>query len=91
MLVYYRYLMLNPGVVFCIQPYSGADVTVRTRIHELIRMLKRGGIAVVIVTAGLTDAHFVSDRILMLEKGSMAYEFKKEEFKYVWDDLLQSQ
>lgn len=91
MLVYYRYLMLNPGVVFCIQPYSGADVTVRTRIHELIRMLKRRGIAVVIVTAGLTDAHFVSDRILMLEKGSMAYEFKKEEFKYVWDDLLQSQ
>lgn len=91
MLVYYRYLMLNPRVVFCIQPYSSVDVTVRTRIHELIRMLKRRGIAVVIVTAGLTDAHFVSDRILMLEKGSMAYEFKKEEFKYVWDDLLQSQ
>lgn len=90
-LVYHRYLMLNPKVVFCIQPYSGADVPVRTCIHELIRRLKRRGIAVVIVTAGLTDAHFVSDRILMLEKGSMVYEFKREEFKYLWDDLLQSQ
>lgn len=90
-LVYYRYLMLNPKVVFCIQPFSGADVRLRMHIQELISRLKARGIAVVIVTAGLTDAHYVSDRILMMEKGSMVYEFKKEEFRYLWDDLLKSQ
>lgn len=90
-LVYYRYLMLNPKVVFCIQPFSGADMRLRMHIQELIYRLKARGIAVVIVTAGLTDAHYVSDRILMMEKGSMVYEFKKEEFRYLWDDLLKNQ
>lgn len=91
MLVYYRYYMLRPRVIFCIQPFSGADMYLRRRIIDLIQILKQRGIAVVILTVGLADSVLVADRLLMLEKGNMICEFQKEEFKYLWEDLLQSQ
>lgn len=90
-LVYYRYYMLRPKVVFCVQPFSGADMYLRRRILELIQKLKQRGIAVVILTVGLADSYFVADRLLMMEKGSILCEFQQEDFQYLWDDLIQSQ
>lgn len=90
-LVYYRYYMLRPRVVFCVQPFSGADAFLRRRILDLIQKLKQRGIAVVILTISLADSCFAADRLLMLEKGSILCEFKKEDFKYIWEDLFQSQ
>lgn len=89
-LVYYRYYMLRPKVVFCIRPFSGADMYLRRHILELIQKLKQRGIAVVILTASLADSYFVADRLLMLERGKLTGEFHKEDFKYLWDDLLQN-
>lgn len=90
-LVYYRYYMLRPKVVFCIRPFSGADMYLRRHILTLIQGLKDRGIAVVIVTSGLADSCFVADRLLMMEKGRTVREFKREELKYLWKDLFQNQ
>ena len=90
-LVYYRYYMLRPRVVFCIRPFSGADMYLRRHILTLIQGLKQRGIAVVILTSGLADSCFVADRLLMLEKGRTVREVEKEEFKYLWKDLFENQ
>lgn len=89
-LVYYRYYMLRPKVVICIRPFSGADMYLRRHILMLMQKLMERGIAVVIMTAGLTDTYFVADRLLLLEKGRMVCEFPKEKFKNLWANLLQN-
>ena len=64
-LVYYRVHLLNPYIVFIIQPFANADMYLRRHITHLIRVLKRRGIAVVILAVSISDSLFSSDRLIM--------------------------
>jgi ribose transport system ATP-binding protein len=90
-LVYYRYYMLHPKVLFCVQPFAGADIYLREHILDLIRKMQERGIAVVILTVGQTDSCFAADRLILLEHGKHIREFQKEEFKYLLEHLYQAQ
>ncbi len=79
-LVYYRIHLYNPGIVFCLQPFSGADMYLRKHIADLIRELKRKGITVIILAVNISDTLTVADRLLVIEKGSVVKEYSKEEF-----------
>jgi ribose transport system ATP-binding protein len=79
-LVYYRIHLYKPKVVFCIQPFSGADMYLRKHIADLIRELKRRGIAVIILAVNISDTLSVADRLLVVEHGSIVKEYSKEEF-----------
>lgn len=90
-LVYYRYCILRPRAVILVRPFSGADMYLRQHILSLMRMLMERGIALVILTDGLTDTYFIADRLLLLEKGRMVCELQKEEFNHLWENLFQNQ
>ena len=61
------------------QPFSQADMYLRGRIIELIKMLKEKEIAVVILAVSISDTLKVTDRLLIMEDGKLApssHQFK---------------
>ena len=79
-LVYYRIHLYNPEIVFCVQPFSGADMYLREHIADLILELKRKGITIVILAVNISDTLTVADRLMVIERGSVVKEYSKEEF-----------
>lgn len=80
-LVYYRIHLLNPKLVFIVQPFSNTDLRIRYYIISLIGVLKEAGIAVVILTSGIADAENVVDRLCVVENGKKKKEYRTGEFE----------
>lgn len=81
-LIYYRIHLYNPKVVFCVQPFSDADLNLRRQVVALIMLLKKKGIAVIILAVNLSDSLIVADRLLLIKEGVLCREFERNEFKY---------
>lgn len=79
-LVYYRVHLFNPGLVFCVQPFAGADMYLRRRLIELINQLKKKGITVVILAVNIADSLVIADRLIRIEKGRFSSEYPRSEF-----------
>lgn len=79
-LVYTRILLQNPGVVFCVQPFKKADVSVRSHIWELLERFLQKGIAVVILAVNLADALALADRLIRIKHGTVHEVYNKEDF-----------
>ena len=79
-LVYMRILLQKPKVVFCIQPFKGADMPHRRFVQELLKMLMDKGIAVVILAVNLADAMSVAERLLRIDNSGTVIEMSQKEF-----------
>jgi ABC-2 type transport system ATP-binding protein len=66
-----RALMHDPRLVILDEPTVGLDPHVRHQLWELIRDLKNQGVTVILTTHYIDEAEFLSDRICVLEKGSV--------------------
>ncbi len=64
-----RALMHNPKLVILDEPTVGLDPHVRHQLWETILDLKRHGVTVILTTHYLDEAEFLSDRIVVLDKG----------------------
>lgn len=82
-LVYYRIHIFKPKLVFCVQPFSGADMYLRMHIMNLIRQLKEKGITVIILAVNISDTLSIADRFLVIEEGTIVNEFYKEDFNSI--------
>jgi|GEM_PF-2094098 len=65
-LVYYKMLLYYPGVIVCVHPFSGANVSMQDTTEWLIRECANQGIAVLILSNGVREAYNISDRIVSL-------------------------
>lgn len=95
-LIYTRVLLQKPRVAFCIHPFQGADVSHRMFIWSMLEMLLEQGIAVVIVSVGLSDSLALADRLMILQKGGGKKEISRENFGMIsenvpWTHLYGSQ
>lgn len=79
-LVYYRIQLCSPTMVFCVQPFAGADMYLRRHVIELINRLKAKGITVVIPSVNIADSLVIADRLLLLEKGHVLGDYPRSEF-----------
>lgn len=79
-LVYYRAHLLHPRVLFCVQPFSGADMYLRRHIIDLIGQVKARGTAVVLLAVSISDCLSVADRLLVVEQGRLKREYLSSEF-----------
>lgn len=70
-LVYFRFLLYRPKVVFIMQPFAHADLYLCARIVELINLLKHEDLAVVLLTVNLADTLTVTDHLLVLDGGKL--------------------
>ena len=65
-----RTLVTHPRLVFMDEPTGGLDVSVQARLLDLIRSLvRRLGIAAVLVTHDLAVARLLADRIMVMQRG----------------------
>jgi len=79
-LVYYRIHLCNPKIVFCVQPFAGADMYLRLHLIELMNQLRKKGITVVILAVSIEDSLAIADKLIILEKGQFSSEYPSSEF-----------
>ena len=79
-LVYTRILLQKPEILFCIQPFMGADLVHRMYIWSMLEKFLDKGISVVILSLNLSDSLAMADRLLILDKGGRGGELQREEF-----------
>ena len=95
-LVYLRVLLQKPKVVFCVQPFKGADLAHRKYIWELLEMMLKKNIAVVILAVNLADSLSLADRLIRIDRDSHVVEYLQKDFASIpiiapWLYLYQEQ
>ena len=56
----------------------------RMQILSLLRELLKGGTAVLIITANISDTLDISDRLMVVENGRCTVSYEKSEFEFEW-------
>lgn len=79
-LVYARVRLQKPKVVFCIQPFKGADLKHRMLIWEQINGLLERGIAVVIFAVNLADSLSLADRLIRVSSDNTVRIYSRNDF-----------
>lgn len=79
-IVYFRYHLYHPKILFCIQPLAQADMYLRRHILGLIQKLKNKGITIVILTVSISELMDVADRVLIMKDAKMIKDCRSDEF-----------
>jgi ABC-2 type transport system ATP-binding protein len=72
----------NPSIIFLDEPTIGLDVSLKSKIRELIRDLNlRQNTTVILTTHDIGDVDALCDRIIIIDKGAMLYDNTAENLK----------
>ena len=82
-LVYTRIFLQKPDILFCIQPFRGADLEHRMFIWSMLEKFLDKGIAVVILSLNLSDSLAMADRLLILGENGEKKEICREHFSEI--------
>lgn len=74
-------LVVRPEVVFLDEPTTGLDPRSRLAIWELVSDFKADGIATLLTTQYLEEADSLSDRIIVIDKGTIIAEGTADSLK----------
>ena len=74
-------LVVRPEVVFLGEPTTGLDPRSRQAIWELVTDFKEAGIATLLTTQYLEEADLLSDRIIVIDRGTVIAEGTADQLK----------
>jgi putative phosphonate transport system ATP-binding protein len=70
-----RNLVTNPRLIFMDEPTGGLDVSVQAKLLDLLRgLVRRLGIAAVVVTHDLAVVRLLADRLMVMQRGRVIEE-----------------
>ena len=87
-LVYTRVFLQKPEILFCIQPFCGADLAHRMFIWSMLEKFLDKGISVVILSLNLSDSLAMADRLLILGENGKKKEIVRENFHKITSRCL---
>jgi ABC-type sugar transport system ATPase subunit len=74
-----KWLSTKPKILIVDEPTNGIDIGAKTEIHKLLRKLASEGLAVIMISSDLPEVLAVSDRILVMRKGTISGELSIQE------------
>lgn len=74
-----KWLVHPPKVLILHNPTRGIDVGAKSEIYALIQRLAQAGTAILLLSDELPELLGMSDRILVLRRGAMTYEARRED------------
>src|SRR6185503_4247029 len=74
-----RWLATDPAVLILDEPTQGVDVAAKSELHALIRQQVERGMAVVLISSELPEILAMSDRILVMRRGTIVGELSRKD------------
>ncbi|KJJ85260.1 xylose transporter ATP-binding subunit [Candidatus Omnitrophus magneticus] len=71
-----RSLMVIPKLIFLDEPTRGIDIGAKIEIYKIINNLKSTGVSIIMVSSEMAELIGMSDRILIMRKGSITGMFE---------------
>ena len=81
--IFSRWVMAGPEVVILDEPTRGIDVGSKYEIYQIINELVAEGKAVIFISSDMPEIIGMSDRVYVLNEGSIIAELEKEEISQV--------
>jgi len=75
-----KWLAVHPDVLILDEPTRGIDVGAKAEIHALMGQFAREGMGVILISSELPELMGMSDRIIVMSKGTITGEFQRSEF-----------
>ncbi|MCL5986351.1 MAG: sugar ABC transporter ATP-binding protein [Actinobacteria bacterium] len=85
-IVFSRLLSINPKILLLHDPTRGIDVGSREEIWKIIKKLASEGSSVIFISSEISEVCDLSNRVLVLSKGSLCKEFIDNEI--IYEDVL---
>ena len=73
-----KWLQTEPRILIMDEPTRGIDVGAKSEIHQLMRNLADEGLAILMISSELPEVLGMSDRVLVMNNGTITKEFSKE-------------
>ncbi len=74
-----RCLALQPKVLIIDEPTNGIDIGAKQEIHDLLTQLAQQGMAIIMISSELPEVLAVANRVLVMRRGRIVWEFQGEE------------
>jgi rhamnose transport system ATP-binding protein len=74
-----RWLMTNPRVLILDEPTQGVDVGAKADVHREMDRLAGEGIAILMISSDLQEVLAMSDRLVVMRRGTVAGILGREE------------
>lgn len=78
--VYHRWNLINPYVLFCFQPFLRLDAISRKQLAEILQRFSLKKTGIVLSSANMSELIPLCDRILVIENNYLMKEIKREQF-----------
>ena len=72
-----RWLVLHPRVLIVDEPTRGIDVGAKAEVHHLLVSLARSGVAVIVISADLSELTGLADRFVTMRGGHLSESFER--------------
>jgi ABC-type sugar transport system ATPase subunit len=73
-----KWLATHPRLLLLDEPTRGIDIGAKRDLYQLINQWTRDGISILLITSELPELLALSDRIIVLHRGTITGEFSKE-------------
>lgn len=70
-LAYFKWYLYNPDLIICNQPLAGTDIYMRNVTEEMIQKCAEKGIAVLVITANVSVAYEIGNRVILIKNGEI--------------------